>query len=210
MVWVIGLNRTGTTSVAAALHVLGYPNLHHPDPVAMQRGDWTVFKGWRGGSDLPVAAWYRRLDDLFPGSKFVLTTRDPDLWLKSVAGHIERIPKADDLSPAAWARKSLYGSLRPSRAQLADAFARHEEDVRRHFEGRENDLLLADFTAGAGWAPLCRFLSVPEPVATFPKMNTADGKVEGVVEEMLARHRAYRVLIREYHKRLGGGYAATG
>ena len=39
--------------------------------------------------DVPISGgdFYKKLDDIFPNSKFILTLRDPDLWFKSFFSH---------------------------------------------------------------------------------------------------------------------------
>lgn len=40
-----------------------------------------------------------------------------------------------------------------------------------HFKDRPDDLLVVDFTQGAGWNELCEFLGHPVPDAPFPHAN---------------------------------------
>lgn len=87
----IGLSRTGTQSLSAALNELGVTSVHFPK-------DDTTFRQLRSGDfdldvleratalcDTPVVPYYPQFDDAFPGSKFILTLRDDrEAWLASV------------------------------------------------------------------------------------------------------------------------------
>src|SRR5687768_11885921 len=90
----IGLNKTGTRSVASATRILGYRTLHKGDEATSVSVDRAAAEG------LPLLAHigdqydayfdvralvvrYRELDREYPGSKFILTTRDLDGWLAS-------------------------------------------------------------------------------------------------------------------------------
>jgi len=190
MVWGIGLNRTGTSSLAHALFALGYPNLHYPNARRMLAEDWSIFDGWRGGSDLPVAGMYQTLDRAFPGSKFVLTVRDMDDWLRSIVRHFEGVPRSMDRDVSATFRERVYGRARPTPDLFAAAYERHKGEVVRSFVDRPGDLLVMDITAGDGWERLCPFLGLAIPERPFPNANRADKQDTGGVPEAIRWHRA--------------------
>jgi hypothetical protein len=96
-VFCIGWQKTGTTSMGAALKILGY-----------RVGGWESVNGqlvlsWHEGNLAPIIAraqkfeafedfpWplvYRELDARFYASKFVLTVRkDEQTWLRSFRSH---------------------------------------------------------------------------------------------------------------------------
>ena len=86
----IGLSKTGTTSLYAALDRLGfrsgtYRHLRALGLDAWFRGDFSgdPLGDYDALSDLPVGAFYRQLDRRYPGSKFILTHRDRESWLAS-------------------------------------------------------------------------------------------------------------------------------
>lgn len=188
MVWVIGLNRTGTTSLAHALYLLGLPNLHYPDAEHMLRADYSVLDGWRGGSDLSVAGHYRELDLAFPGSRFVLSTRDENDWLRSVTKHFERVPVATDAGASGAMRRKVYGAPRPTESQFRAAWARHHSEVRAYFAGRD-DLIEMDVANGDGWEALCPFVGLDVPAVPFPNTNRADGRDAHGSLEAVEMHR---------------------
>jgi hypothetical protein len=83
-VWGIGLTRTGTTSLNRALEILGYRAVHYPTIHTL------LHEPLEAATDEPVAVTYKYLDFLYPGSKFVLTEREEDDWIKSAAAHRQR------------------------------------------------------------------------------------------------------------------------
>jgi hypothetical protein len=61
----IGLSKTGTTSLSAALAILGYRSKHFPKDEDFARYD--------AFSDITVAMKFKTLDRFFPGSQFIYT-----------------------------------------------------------------------------------------------------------------------------------------
>jgi hypothetical protein len=80
-VWGIGLTRTGTSSLNDALRILGFEAEHWPTLDTLLHGHL------RAATDECVAAVYKFLDLKHPGSKFILTERPIDDWLRSTAVH---------------------------------------------------------------------------------------------------------------------------
>jgi len=85
----LGLSRTGTRSLTAALHVLGIDTMHYPmDPASLEtlvRGDarFPLLDHYDGITDITTIPFFAELDRLHPGAKFILTTRDEASWLRS-------------------------------------------------------------------------------------------------------------------------------
>jgi hypothetical protein len=83
-VWGIGLTRTATTSLNHALEMLGYRAVHYPTIAQL------LHEPLEAATDEPVAVTYKYLDFLYPNSKFVLTERDEDDWIRSASAHRQR------------------------------------------------------------------------------------------------------------------------
>ena len=96
----IGFHKTGTSSLAAALYILGYNvtgfyGAHDPDideralDIAYDLAD-----RFDAAQDTPWFLFFRELDVKYPGSKFILTIRPPQPWISSVVKHFKahRIP----------------------------------------------------------------------------------------------------------------------
>jgi hypothetical protein len=178
----IGLSRTGTTSLTKALTLLGISAQHYPnDPrtqAELKRGCYrlSVLETVQALTDIPVAPFYAQLDREYPGSKFVLTTRETDSWLGSVENHFRmyldtRRDAFDDFVLAC-----VYGSLAFDRERFRYVKELHEENARRYFGDRSGQLLILDPAEGNSWEPLCRFLGLPVPSEPFPHENPARRK----------------------------------
>jgi len=178
----IGWAKTGVTTLGRCLRDLGYR--HHGQRLDLVddlgTGDLATADLSRilavaaehdAFTDWPWILLYRQLDAAFPGSRFVLTLRDPDRWLKSYRSMIERLPPATpELSGR---RRILYGLPFPdvTDAMLLDRRERHDAAVRDWFRGRPEVLLTVDWEAGDGWERLCGFLAAPVPTTPFPHEN---------------------------------------
>src|ERR671913_366476 len=86
----LGLSKTGTSSLSEALNIIGINTIHYPFDDATYNDltggnyDLQILKTYQGIVDIPVAPYYAQLDKTFPGSKFILTVRDMEPWLRSV------------------------------------------------------------------------------------------------------------------------------
>ena len=85
----LGFHKTGTSTLAAALHKLGYSVCGQQNDHAqkMISGDIDFFiqmaKSYDAFEDDPWHLIYKEMDEAFPKSKFILTYRDTDKWYKS-------------------------------------------------------------------------------------------------------------------------------
>jgi len=172
-VFCIGLPKTGTTSLGVALQELGYqvtgPNgLHDPEieenaiPMAFELAE--RFDAFR---DTPWPVIYQELDERFPGSKFILSLRDPESWVRSQVRHFGR-----KKTPM---RQWMFGAGCPegNEALYIQQFNEHKKAVLRYFRNRPKDLLVMDFDRGDGWEKLCPFLGIESPDIVFPHANKA-------------------------------------
>jgi len=179
----IGFHKTATTSLSNALSCLGYrvtgPNwVDHPDIAAtVSEMAFDLVRKFDAFQDNPWPILYRELDQRFPGSKFILTLRPTDEWIKSVVNHF-----SEEETPM---REWIYGVGHPKGNEdiYVARYDRHNREVLEYFKNRSNDLLVLKITAGEGWAKLCPFLGEPTPALDFPHANTAsDRKKPGKLE----------------------------
>lgn len=163
----IGLGKTGTTSLHAALQMLGWNSIHrtrHAKKLvakARELGQPILgqFKGVDAFTDQPFPMLYEEIDEQYPGSKFILTVRERKSWLRSRRKHAARPRSKMVFHPKeSWER-----------------YLKHLEAVREHFAGRDC-LLEMDICGGEGWAKLCPFLDVPIPDEMFPVKNVTPNK----------------------------------
>ena len=170
-IFAIGLNKTGTATLHEALMILGFRSLHWKARPDDEPADKAVFRaqeeglplltyiaGYDAYSDIwPLIHNFDVLDKQYPGSRFVLTTRDLNAWLESRTRHVERN------DPPGAAREVDHDEWRRG-------FERHHRRVKEHFADR-SDLLVVDITRDPSWEPLCEFLDRPVPDAPFPWAN---------------------------------------
>jgi hypothetical protein len=174
----IGLSRTGTYSLTTALNALGIPTRHFPnDPITQEelktgRYRLSVLDEVQALTDIPIAPFYPQLDRAFPGSRFILTTRETESWLASYENHYRMYVEhqRDEFDDFVFA--CVYGCLHFNAERFRDVKERHEAEVRRYFADRPRDLLVLD-VAGATWEPLCEFLGLPVPDEPYPHDNRA-------------------------------------
>ena len=175
----IGLPKTGTTSLYAALHGLGYRSatfghLKEMRPDAWLDGDFSpdYLAELDAVTDTPIPTYYPQLDVRYPGSKFILTVRDPDAWLESCRRHFEPLDAGD--GPDEYGRTTrlaLWGVRRFSADRFRYVYRTHDLTARAYFEDRPGDLLALDLGTGEGWAELCGFLDKPIPDEPFPQVQ---------------------------------------
>ena len=150
----IGLSKTGITSLGAALETLGFSVKQFPLSLAQ-------IVNFDAAIDTSVAVWYRELDKLYPGARFIYTTREKSSWLRSCQGMWRRqsaMFKANPFITDVHQALSL-GNDFDGRAFQA-AYEKHDRAIKEYFNSRENDLLVLDLhEPGDKWAALMRFSS---------------------------------------------------
>ena len=186
----IGLPKTGTTTLAECMRILGYK--HHtydmdlaasyvrssdPSQVISRARRFESFDDW------PWQVAYRELDSAFPGSRFISTRRtDVETYLESERRH--RL-KLGYLAPTQVPRPSWWDALVPDlfgqfdRELHRHLYEQHYAGIDDHFHGRESDVLRVCWEEGDGWPELCDFLGRPRPDVPFPHANSSDPDLEG-------------------------------
>lgn len=186
----VGLNKTGTTTLAKCLQILGYQR-HvsvRGDLLAKYRDGrlddiFSVVEQHESFEDWPWPLVYKELFFRFGDkARYVLTTRrDADAWLESLKRHSLRT------SPDRHCRLLAYGYNYPHGLERyhLDFYQRHNYEVKKFFEDHNaQDLLLEiSWDAGDGWEKLCRFLGEPIPTIAFPHENKGSQPIPKEVEE---------------------------
>lgn len=195
-IFCIGLNKTGTSSLHAAFLKLGIPSVHyecaegnikdiieanHTGGRQLLEGleRYVAFSDWTKPA---TARLFRELDEQYPGSRFILNTRDIESWLDSREKHVRRLPDLARLRQenpdSSW--------YRIDRAAWRRDYEAHHAAVEEHFADRPDDLLVMDVAAGDGWEKLCPFLGLPEPGTPFPEKNVAPDRRSGLRARLAA------------------------
>jgi hypothetical protein len=181
-VFCVGFHKTGTSSMGVLLEKLGYRvqgayRVRDEDFVAkLEAGDLEELMAVVGSHDAfqdnPWPLFYRQLDERFPGSKFILTTRDKDAWIRSVVNHFPQQKK-----PTSPMRQWIYGHGSPvgHEAPYVERYERHVEDVQAYFSGRDSDFLALDLSEPKAARTISRFLG--RPIRWWTRMPHANRRL---------------------------------
>ena len=171
-IFCIGFHKTGTKSLGAALENLDYRvcgSVGVKDPDIAKNASSLIHSlvpSYDAFQDNPWRLFYEDLDRRYPGSRFIFTVRSPDAWIDSAVAHF-----GDHDTPM---RYYIYGVGRPKGNEriFLERYHRHNDEVRRCFRNRPEDILTMDVTRGDGYDPLCTFLGRDRPDVEFPRLNT--------------------------------------
>lgn len=181
-IFAVGWAKTGTTTLGNGLEILGFERptqnmelVKHIagndlDSILAVAREKRTFRNW------PWILLYKELDEAFPGSKFILTLRNSEQWIRSYRNMLKnqaltkRGRAAEELNEI---RQILYRLPFPdvSDQQLIERYEQHNLDVIRHFHDRPDALLVVDWGKGHDWKELCGFLGESIPSAPFPHAN---------------------------------------
>lgn len=197
-VFCIGMNKTGTTSLEAALTSLGY-RLGLQARGEMLLRDWgrrdfrriiDLCRTADAFQDSPFSRpdTFQAVDAAFPGSKFILSVRtSPDEWFQSLTRFLSklidkgRLPTADDLRACEyrykgylWEAAQLNGiderTLYDRNLYIA-RYLTHNQSVMDYFRARPADLLMLNVAEPDAMQRLCAFLGRPWGGQAMPYLN---------------------------------------
>jgi len=172
--FIIGLPRTGTTSISVALLDYGFKVAHTAyTKRAFELADVI--------SDAPCFSDYPQLDKIFPNSKFVYLERTLEYWVPSMQMLLHKMlpelnPKNGYLNPVL--KRSirdvfaLSETTNPVTAlHLETCYLAHQQKVIENFSGR-NDFVKLDISENGSLKGLLRFLNIEdENTSDFPRLN---------------------------------------
>jgi hypothetical protein len=167
-VFCIGLERTGTKSLAAALAALGYTvsgqsPVYRPNRIARLYKSRCIDRSYSHGAFFgnPWQLVYWEMHQLWPNAKFILTTRDADPWLQSMKDAFGSVTDP--------VRRFIYdGDILGNEASYLARKRQHEEDVHEYFASYPGTFLRMNVVKGDGYDVLCDFLNKPTPADSFP------------------------------------------
>lgn len=161
-VFQIGFSKCATSSLAAFFNLNGVPALHHDfgnlaismhenaqagkPLIAPEYNKYLVFTDMENlFDDPPINAamlYFKELDRQYPGSKFILNTRNKKAWLKSRVKHpVNKNGKTNLLAENA-------RMLKLSEKEVLDLWSKewdqHHREVIAYFKDRPQDLLIFD------------------------------------------------------------------
>lgn len=172
--FIIGLPRTGTTSVSVALLEYGFKVAHTAyTKRAFELADVI--------SDAPCFSDYEQLDKLFPNSKFVYLDRALENWVPSMQMLLQKMlpeldPKTGYLNPVL--KRSFNKTFALSttsnpleQEHLETCYRDHQQAITTYFANR-SDFLTIDVSQPRSLKTLLQFLNVSNQEAdNFPRLN---------------------------------------
>lgn len=167
----IGLNRTGTGSLAAALRILGYKVshwTHHTEicqQLALNRFDFPFLEEYDAVLDLPIPAIYKELHQHYPNAKFIYTWRDFHSWINS---HKKMYEKLGDIP--LFETKLVYGDFKFNRHKWFHTHENHNKEVLKYFKKKDKNFISLRYNNNH-WEELCKFLDKPIPDEPWPHVN---------------------------------------
>ena len=161
--------------------------------------DWKQFikaEGLSAALDYPMSLYWKDLVQMYPNAKVLLNVRDPVRWYQSVKNSIRQVAffiqeswlggpmrliaklLGKPVGPALFTCTApTYLGAKYPQGMFGVVDAGEETAVRFFNEWKDQvihevpaDRLLV-FEVKEGWAPLCKFLGVPQPEGPFPNMN---------------------------------------
>lgn len=196
---ILGLSRTGTSSMCEALNILGNESWHFTyfEPKMMRK------LGFNAIGDLPNLRRKFTSHDIKPNTKYILTTRSSDLWEKSMKKWIDEIWNIDIDKPyvkppflnkhyrigdnifkkapinylSNFVHNITHEYPEIYKGNLKDVIKNHEKRLVTLFDksGNRDKLLIIDITDKSidsldKWKKLCKFLKISKiPQISFPK-----------------------------------------
>jgi len=180
-IFIIGLPRSGTTSICAAMLELGFN-------VAHTAYTQKTFDNAQVIADTPIFLDFKQLDRFYPNSKFIYLSRNSDKWIPSIKQLLQRMyvnVTRDDGGFNTIIKRCYQKAFSPFTLEniadndfLALCYQRHNNDVHQYFAERKQDLLTIDISEPNSYAKLLSFLSVQDinKEGNFKQMNSG-GKV---------------------------------
>ncbi len=196
-IFCIGLSKTGTTSVAAALEQLGLLTAHYRNPFSnaiLAEADVPLLDAL---ADTPVCAHFETLYHTYPHARFIWTQRPLADWLQSLSRqytHWHGTPDFPALREHSQTRNEirhgveyalLHANLYFNHPDARTAAQAYAQRVELFFADKPREkLLLFNLFEGDGWRELCGFLGREIPQTTFPWENRNVGRTGIHVGEM--------------------------
>lgn len=204
----VGLNKTGTKTLADALSHWGYRNASYSIEAFQlyQRQEWgslrEICDQFDSFEDWPWPLMSRQFDAWYPDAKFVLTVRNSaEKWFRSLCRMYVRF------GPLVHFEQHIYGHAIPQGQRQAhiDYYTNHNSMMRTQFAQRPDKLLELCWENGDGWDKLAHFVGHPTPDISLPHRNRSGSRVYSGNNRLVARanFHAYRFYRRQIASRIG-------
>ena len=198
-IFCIGMNKTGTTSIAKTFKNLGFV-------VGNQRQAELLLDTYTARDFKPIIGYcrtaqvfqdfpfsypetYKHLEKAFPRSKLILTVRnDAEQWYESITRfHAKlfgcgRIPTAEQLKNATYVRRGWMWQCAQelcktpeddpyNKEMLIRRYNSYNQEVIEYFSGRPEDLVVINLAERGAYKRLMDFLDIQSPFDDFPWRN---------------------------------------
>jgi len=174
-IFIIGLPRTGTTSVCVSLLDLGFKVAH----CAVTEGSLMAADVV---GDTPAYCDYKILDQRFPQSRFIYLERNIDSWLPSIKVLFENMIGGLSAPQGGFppAVKRCYAEIfNPitiesikSDEHLSSCYTKHKNNVLQYFQDKPASFISIDISQSSAYKDMISFLGVNSKRDSFRKMNT--------------------------------------
>ena len=179
----IGFNKTGTSSLGAALRRLGYKHVSHSSKMlaAYEAGDFDRMiaetRNHDSFEDWPWPLIFRQFyAEYGDDACYILTVRlSAEAWLDSLKQH------ALTTNPDRPMRTVVFGHKYPHghEATHIRMYEEHNRTVRAYFAARPKaPFIELCWERGDGWAELCGFLGQAVPDAPFPHIRPNESGID--------------------------------
>lgn len=178
-IFIIGLPRTGTTSICSKFIELGY-NVAHTAYTQQ------TFEHAQVIADTPIFTDYQQLDEYYPHSKFIYLERELSLWLPSIKQLLQRMHHnitRDDGGFNPYLKRCYQQIFAPFTLEsinnnnfLSDCYLKHKNSAEQYFITRKNDFLMIDISKEECLPQLQAFLGLAKTNDRFERLNIG-GKV---------------------------------
>jgi hypothetical protein len=198
-VFVLSLFRTGTQSTQQFLEDLGYRTAHYggeyidywtlkamSEKQAMSRLE-SIEEQFDAFTDIPYHSMFEYFDNKYPGSKFILITRDIDGWIKSVNKIYSFFENKEFNRFEEFVYKKYLKQIPKDRSEctdevLTELYNSHIFAVSEYFSGR-TDLLTLNLYDQDKERKIIDFLGITDTSLTNTKMQNLDF-MKGVTPEV--------------------------
>ena len=196
----LGMICSGSTSLCAALNILGLPSLHWegPDPdnrhfendvipenIKLNRRLFYPYdEQFTGFLDFNGQHHYQTLYKMYPESKFILTWREYDSWMESSLRLSQNRWRNGEMLYLGWGPKQLrlvnrnIGQDMPAkicelRIKELQSYWKNNQVIPEFFKNNPRflEMRICDGN-NDGWEKLCGFLEMDIPDVEFPKLKS--------------------------------------